>query len=86
MIDDEDEVHNEPEKDDINQDNDNVHQDNREEDDGMYTCTVANAHGSINHTIKVIILIIILIIIIIIIIVTRSRAQAEDATLKSLLS
>ena len=28
-------------------------QDNREEDDGMYTCTVSNAHGSISHTIKV---------------------------------
>ena len=40
-------------KDHVKQDNDNVHQDNREEDDGMYTCTVANAHGSINHTIKV---------------------------------
>ena len=49
-MDDEDVVHNEHDDDDVNH---NVHQDNREEDDGMYTCTVANAHGSINHTIKV---------------------------------
>ena len=34
-------------------DEDDDYQDNREEDDGMYTCTVANAHGSISHTIKV---------------------------------